>query len=101
MVDWFLETDACRWTTVLGYLGQPGHTRCGRCDKCRATTFADTAAGGHIVHAEFGEGTIVQRRGDVVVALFEEHGYRTMSETVLVEEGLATLEPAEADTQSP
>src|SRR5205085_2518451 len=92
MVEWFVESGACRWATVLGYLGQPGHPPCGRCDACRAgLSGTGDSSGEEIHHASFGDGTVVQRRGDVIVALFAEHGYRTLSASVLQAENLATF----------
>ena len=88
MMDWFVETDACRWTTVLGYLGQPDHEPCRRCDNCIAGRTRARPAGQHLRHRAFGAGVVVQRQGDLVLALFDEHGYRTMSASVLEQEGL-------------
>jgi len=90
MVDWLLEGRTCRWSTVLGYLGQPGHPPCGKCDVCRAGDAPDTEATApeRLHHVEFGPGVVIQRRGDVMVVLFDRHGYRTLSSSVLEEEQL-------------
>jgi len=88
MVDWLIESSACRWSTVLGYLGQPGHPPCGRCDTWRAGDPAPASGPRWLHHVEFGRGIVLQEHDDVIVVLFDDHGYRTLSATVLEEEGL-------------
>jgi ATP-dependent DNA helicase RecQ len=92
MMDWFVHSDACRWLTVLGYLGQGGGTPCGSCDVCTGRPAAPATNGPEerIHHREFGAGTVVQRDGDRIVVLFDGAGYRTLSSTLLDEEDLVT-----------
>ncbi len=92
----YLETDSCRWRTILGYFGQPTEEDCGRCDNCDDGTSAgrgDIEVGERpfpldtrVSHATWGEGQVIGYEADTVTVLFDEGGYRTLSVT-LVNEG--------------
>ncbi len=92
----YLETDSCRWQTILGYFGQPTEEDCGRCDNCDDGTSAgrgDIEVGERpfpldtrVSHATWGEGQVIGYEADTVTVLFDEGGYRTLSVT-LVNEG--------------
>ena len=90
MMRTLVESDTCRWSLVTGYLGSPELETCGHCDVCRrrGRERCDGPGPEAVHHHVFGEGTVVDRDGDVVTVLFESAGYRTMSTEVLDEEGL-------------
>ena len=95
MMDQFTEAQTCRWSTIIGYLGEaPMSGGCGHCDRCYQATQVDSAGSAEVVdpesvhHLEFGSGTVIQRDGDLLVVRFETHGYRTLSSSVLDEERL-------------
>jgi ATP-dependent DNA helicase RecQ len=86
MMQRYLETDQCRWRTILGYFGQPSEDNCGHCDNCDAGLAAppDTAdqpfpLGARVVHATFGAGEVVAYEGDTMTLLFDDAGYRNLS----------------------
>ncbi|HEV7686930.1 MAG TPA: RecQ family ATP-dependent DNA helicase, partial [Acidimicrobiia bacterium] len=88
MMQRYLETDQCRWRTILGYFGQPSDENCGRCDNCDAGRAAAPAPGEQprpfplgaaVVHATFGAGEVVGYEDDAMTVLFDDAGYRTLS----------------------
>jgi ATP-dependent DNA helicase RecQ len=90
MMDAFVEADSCRWSMITGYLGHAAAARCGHCDICRHHDDERTDATplGRITHRTFGSGQLVNDDGEIVTVLFDDHGYRTLSRTVLDEESL-------------
>jgi ATP-dependent DNA helicase RecQ len=89
MMSSFIEANACRWSIVCGYLGSGDVATCAHCDVCEERHEGRTTQENErIEHVQFGAGTVVSSDGDVVVALFDDHGYRTLSRAVLEEQGL-------------
>jgi ATP-dependent DNA helicase RecQ len=94
MMQRYLETDQCRWRTILGYFGQPSDENCGHCDNCdRGIPGADTdrdtvlfPLGTRVSHTSFGAGEIVAYEDDTITVLFDDAGYRNLS-VELVREG--------------
>ncbi|HEX2030139.1 MAG TPA: DUF3553 domain-containing protein, partial [Actinomycetota bacterium] len=93
MVRRYAETRGCRRAFLLNYFGEAFDPPCGRCDNCDA---GPTAArrdgpfelGSRVRHREWGEGTVHHVEDGKLVVLFEDAGYRTLAEDVVLEEGL-------------
>lgn len=102
MMRGYAETDGCRRQYLLGYFGDELENPCGNCDRCLDGTAEDLNAGvdgdsgfaqhGSVVHAEWGEGTVMSVEEDRLTVLFEEVGYKTLSKEVIDETGV--LRPA-------
>jgi ATP-dependent DNA helicase RecQ len=95
MVRAYAESDRCRMQFVLGYFGEQADEVCGRCDSCEAGTSSardedDPAFGmGRAVeHPEFGRGSVVDVEDGTVTVLFEEVGYRTLSQEIVEQKDL-------------
>jgi ATP-dependent DNA helicase RecQ len=93
MMTAYLESDACRWATITGYLDHCEVASCGHCDWCRhhGARRGGAAAQRRVRHDTFGDGTVLTEDDDVMLVLFDTAGYRRLSPAVLAEEGL--LEP--------
>jgi ATP-dependent DNA helicase RecQ len=87
MMQRYLETDQCRWRTILGYFGQPSDEDCGHCDNCdrrRDDDGGDGEAdlpfplGARVMHGTFGAGEVVGYEDDTMTVLFDDAGYRTL-----------------------
>ncbi|HEV7863125.1 MAG TPA: RecQ family ATP-dependent DNA helicase [Acidimicrobiia bacterium] len=88
MMQRYLETEQCRWRTILGYFGELSDENCDHCDNCdagHAAPAADAAdgqpfpLGARVVHATFGTGEVVAYDDDTMTVLFDEAGYRSLS----------------------
>jgi ATP-dependent DNA helicase RecQ len=88
MMQRYLDTDQCRWRTILGYFGQPSEDNCGHCDNCDAGPAAPPEPNEHeypfplgarVAHPAFGVGEVVGYEGDTMTVLFDDAGYRTLS----------------------
>ncbi|MDQ0822513.1 ATP-dependent DNA helicase RecQ [Arthrobacter sp. V4I6] len=109
MVRGYAETDSCRRQYLLGYFGEDLPGGCGNCDSC--TDAAASSAGvddgdvvasaadsddgsalfplqSGVVHKEWGPGLVMRHEDDVITVLFEQEGYKTLSRTAVVEQGL-------------
>jgi ATP-dependent DNA helicase RecQ len=91
----YAETRACRRHVLLGYFGQEAPPRCDGCDNCRAgraeappEDSATLPAGTRVQHSTWGPGEVLRHDGDRIVAVFEEVGYRTLSEQLVTENEL-------------
>lgn len=98
MMRRYLETDACRWRTILGYFGQPSPEDCGHCDNCDSgATEAEARApepyplGAQVRHKEWGAGQVIGYGGDAMTVLFDAGGYRTLSVALVQENALVEL----------
>ncbi|SCL33322.1 ATP-dependent DNA helicase RecQ [Micromonospora nigra] len=99
MMRAFAETTACRGQTLLAYFGEQMTQICGHCDNCHAGTSvaADGAVGPFPVHSqvrhpEWGHGLVLSYEDDRMTVLFDEVGYKTLSVSVVSEQGLLTLD---------
>ncbi|MBQ1047911.1 RecQ family ATP-dependent DNA helicase [Micromonospora sp. C51] len=99
MMRAFAETSACRGQTLLAYFGEQMTEICGHCDNCHAgTSVADDGSVGpfpvhsQVRHAEWGSGLVLSYEEDRMTVLFDEVGYKTLSVSVVSEQGLLTLD---------
>ncbi|WP_433392592.1 RecQ family ATP-dependent DNA helicase [Micromonospora sp. KLBMP9576] len=99
MMRAFAETTACRGQTLLAYFGEQMTEVCGHCDNCHAGTSTpdDGAVGPFPVHSqvrhpEWGSGLVLSYEEDRMTVLFDEVGYKTLSVSVVSEQGLLTLD---------
>jgi ATP-dependent DNA helicase RecQ len=118
MMRRYLEMPRCRWRTLLAYFGETaddegdGATEhhdgewCRHCDVCDDRASAPETApqvpsgagasfgpGQAVRHPTFGHGTVVDRDGGELTVLFDDAGYRVLSEEVVASEGI--LEPVD------
>ena len=94
MMRAYAETDRCRAEFLVGYFGEQVE-RCGVCDNCRAGVVPAPTAGeaaypaqSRVEHEDFGPGVVTDVEDDRVTVLFEDVGYRTLSLSVVDDEGL-------------
>ena len=101
MMQRYLETDQCRWRTILGYFGEPSKENCGHCDNCDAGITPTATAGDsdelfplgtRVAHATFGTGEVVASEDGTITVLFDDAGYRNLSVDLVRENQL--LAPA-------
>ncbi|MFG3715387.1 RecQ family ATP-dependent DNA helicase [Micromonospora sp. NPDC049460] len=99
MMRAFAETTACRGQTLLAYFGEQMTRVCGHCDNCHAgTSTADDGAVGpfpvhsQVRHPEWGPGLVLSYEEGRMTVLFDEVGYKTLSVSVVSEQGLLTLD---------
>jgi ATP-dependent DNA helicase RecQ len=97
MMRRYAEHTGCRRSFLLTYFGQDYPGPCGACDNDRAARRADRAAtpfavGTRVTSDRWGEGTVQRYDGDQVTVLFDEHGYRDLLLSLVLERDL--LRPA-------
>jgi ATP-dependent DNA helicase RecQ len=97
MMRRYAEHQACRRSFLLSYFGQDYRGPCGRCDNDRRGPVAKSAAepfpvGGRVLSERWGEGTVQRYDGDQVTVLFDDHGYRDLLVSLVLERRL--LRPA-------
>ncbi|HET9731104.1 MAG TPA: RecQ family ATP-dependent DNA helicase [Acidimicrobiales bacterium] len=97
MMQRYLETTSCRWRFLAAYFAQPVTEDCGTCDNCRSGRNEEPAAGPfpattRVRHGEFGSGTVISGDADTVTILFDDVGYRTLSVSLVEENGLLEKE---------
>jgi ATP-dependent DNA helicase RecQ len=99
MMQRYLETEQCRWRTILAYFGEPSAESCGHCDNCDARVAPADTAGHHdelfplgtrVVHATFGAGDVVACEDGTITVLFDDAGYRNLSVDLVRENQLLT-----------
>ena len=106
MLRSYAETRGCRRIHLLGYFGETLETPCGNCDNCLSGAAYEVAqqesesappessdfpVGAEVVHAEWGEGTVMELSGDTVTVFFGDRGYRTLSLELVRERDLLRL----------
>jgi ATP-dependent DNA helicase RecQ len=94
MMRAYAETERCRAEFLVGYFGERVD-RCGVCDNCRAGVVPERDAidaaypvQSQVEHEEFGRGVVTDVEDDRLTVLFEDVGYRTLSLSVVDDEGL-------------
>ena len=97
MVHRYMDTDTCRWRTILGYLGQPAEANCEHCDNCDTGIVEEVGdlpfpLDARVAHDQWGEGQVIGYDTDAMTVLFDQGGYRTLSVELVTERDL--LRPA-------
>jgi ATP-dependent DNA helicase RecQ len=93
MMRRYAEHTGCRRSFLLSYFGQRYPGPCGACDNDRMPSASKKgtepfAIGGRVVSATWGEGTVQRYDGDQVTVLFDDHGYRDLLVSVVLERRL-------------
>jgi ATP-dependent DNA helicase RecQ len=93
MMRRYAEHTQCRRSFLLTYFGQDYKGPCGACDNDRQP--AATVQGGEpfpigarVTSERWGPGTIQRYDGDQVTVLFDDHGYRDLAVSIVLENGL-------------
>ena len=88
------QTTGCRGQALLACFGEHLDHPCGHCDRCAAGEVEAAPVKGPfpvhstVRHATWGEGTVLRYEEDRMVVLFDELGYKTLSDEVVRREGL-------------
>jgi ATP-dependent DNA helicase RecQ len=93
MMRRYAEHTGCRRSFLLSYFGQDYPGPCGACDNDRRHAAAKPAAkpfpvGARVASDHWGGGTVQRYDGDQVTVLFDEHGYRDLLVSLVIERGL-------------
>jgi ATP-dependent DNA helicase RecQ len=93
MMRRYAEHTGCRRSFLLSYFGQEYPGPCGACDNDRAAPpphagVEPFAVGGRVVSERWGEGTVQRYDGDQVTVLFDDHGYRDLLVSLVLEREL-------------
>jgi ATP-dependent DNA helicase RecQ len=93
MMRRYAEHTGCRRSFLLTYFGQDYAGPCGTCDNDRRASPQQHArepfaVGGRVVSERWGEGTVQRYDGDQVTVLFDDHGYRDLLVSLVLERGL-------------
>jgi len=99
MMRRYAEHTGCRRSFLLTYFGQDYPGPCGNCDNDRLHASAGPTArvfpvGTRVVSERWGEGTVQRYDGDQLTVLFDDHGYRDLLLSLVVERGLLRPAPA-------
>jgi ATP-dependent DNA helicase RecQ len=99
MLRGYAETTSCRRQNLLGYFGEQSEAACGNCDSCESNEISPTAPSeldfvpnSRVRHAQWGPGIIMSVEDDRVTVLFEQFGYRTLSQALVRENELLTAD---------
>ena len=93
MMRRYAEHTGCRRSFLLTYFGQDYRGPCGACDNDRRRSAAQHgiepfAVGGRVASERWGEGTVQRYDGDQLTVLFDDHGYRNLLVSLVLERGL-------------
>jgi ATP-dependent DNA helicase RecQ len=93
MMRRYAEHTGCRRSFLLSYFGQDYPGPCGNCDNDgRAVTAEPTlkpfAVGERVISERWGDGTVQRYDGDQLTVLFDEHGYRDLLLSLVIERKL-------------
>jgi ATP-dependent DNA helicase RecQ len=93
MMRRYAEHTNCRRSFLLTYFGQDYPGPCGNCDNDRLGGSARPTAGAfpvgtRVASDRWGEGTVQRYDGDQLTVLFDDHGYRDLLLSLVVERGL-------------
>ena len=93
MMRRYAEHTGCRRSFLLTYFGQDYEGPCGACDNDRqgaATVRGDEPfpVGARVASEAWGEGTIQRYDADQVTVLFDDHGYRDLVLSIVLEKQL-------------
>ncbi len=98
MMRGYAEVRDCRREFLLNYFGEPIDEPCGNCDNCERGIVVEEAdepfrLNSRVVHARWGEGLVLRYEGTAIEVLFDEVGYKTLSVTQTLAEGLLRAAP--------
>jgi ATP-dependent DNA helicase RecQ len=93
MMRRYAEHTGCRRSFLLTYFGQDYPGPCGACDNDRRAAPKERASepfavGSRVASERWGEGTVQRYDGDQVTVLFDDHGYRDLLISLVLERGL-------------
>jgi ATP-dependent DNA helicase RecQ len=103
MMRRYAEHTGCRRSFLLSYFGQDYPGPCGACDNDRREVAARSEAAGsaasgssagpfpvgtRVASDRWGDGTVQRYDGDQVTVLFDDHGYRDLLVSLVIERGL-------------
>ena len=93
MMRRYAEHTGCRRSFLLTYFGQDYPGPCGNCDNDRLHPPASPSVGvfpvgARVLSERWGEGTVQRYDGDQLTVLFDDHGYRDLLLSLVVERGL-------------
>ena len=93
MMRRYAEHTGCRRSFLLTYFGQDYAGPCGACDNDGRPAAAVRSAeafpvGARVESERWGEGTIQRYDGDQVTVLFDDHGYRDLRVSIVLEKDL-------------
>jgi RecQ family ATP-dependent DNA helicase len=105
MMQSYAERRDCRRQLLLTYLGEPLEEPCGNCDNCLARTVTDRDADvptterpfpvdAPVRHDAFGAGRVVGYDRDLVLVVFDDHGYKHLDLGTVVDRQLLRLADA-------
>ncbi len=99
MMRQYAELNDCRREYLLNYFGEAYADPCDACDNCDAGNIVIDDSGerpfplnSSVSHPKWGEGLVMRYEGDKITVLFDEVGYKTLSQKVVMEGDL--LRPA-------
>jgi ATP-dependent DNA helicase RecQ len=80
-VERYSESTMCRVRILSTYFGEHAPPPCGRCDNClRASRNTGRPSRPLVVHPEFGEGEVIDRKGPLLTIFFPQVGEKTLRE---------------------
>ena len=93
MMRRYAEHTGCRRSFLLTYFGQDYPGPCGACDNDRRRAAAARGVepfpiGARVASERWGEGTIQRYDGDQLTVLFDDHGYRDLVVSIVLEKEL-------------
>ncbi len=94
MIRSYAEMSGCRRQHLLAYFGEELPEPCGNCDNCASGIAKSSdasqpfATGSRVQHRRWGPGQVLQYEGENVVVLFDSVGYKTLSVSLVMEQGL-------------
>jgi ATP-dependent DNA helicase RecQ len=93
MMRRYAEHTGCRRSFLLSYFGQDYPGPCGNCDNDRRAVTAEPtlkpfAVGERVTSERWGDGTVQRYDGDQLTVLFDEHGYRDLLLSLVIERKL-------------
>ena len=106
MMRRYAEHTGCRRSFLLSYFGQEFPGPCGNCDndRQRAVTVRwdePFPIGARVASEHWGEGTIQRYDRDQVTVLFDDHGYRDLLVSIVVEKDLLRARSRSRRSRSP
>lgn len=102
MMRQYADLEQCRRAFLLRYFDQDARDTCEGCDNCDSGSteashidhqqFPDSA---EVIHAEWGDGKVIQNNPDTITVRFDSVGYKTLAVELVESEGLLKLKSSE------